>query len=89
VTKTATPIGQPAGTPDGSGDPADTGTTSGSSQAIGNVGAAGALDCSFPTTGKLLTFCASHDFNMALPQLVGFGQIKMKECATVDIQNVP
>ncbi len=50
---------------------------------------AAGLDCAFPSTGKLLTFCAAHDFNLALPRLIGYGQIKMKECATVDIQNVP
>jgi hypothetical protein len=89
VTKTPTPNGQPVSTPDGSGSPDDTGTTSGASQAVGNVQAAGSLDCSFPSTGKLLTFCAGHDFNMVLPSLIGFKDIKMKECATVDIQNVP
>jgi hypothetical protein len=48
-----------------------------------------ALDCSFPSTGKLLTFCATHDFNMVAPKLIGFETINMTECATVDIQNVP
>jgi hypothetical protein len=50
---------------------------------------AGSLSCAFPSTGKLLTFCAGHEFNLALPRLVGFEKVNMKECATVDIQNVP
>ncbi len=43
--------------------------------------------CELPQTGNLLTFCAQYNFNLALPKLIGFGRIPMKECATVDIQN--
>jgi hypothetical protein len=55
----------------------------------GNDDVPGTLECAFPTTGKLLTFCATHDFQMVAPKLIGFDAINMTECATVDIQNVP
>ncbi len=82
ATATATSAG-------GTAIPGDGSNTSGSSQAIGDVGATGGLSCSFPAVGKFLTVCAVHEFNMVAPKLIGFGQINMKECATVDIQNVP
>ena len=46
-------------------------------------------DCQSPQVGKLLTICAQYNFDLALPKLIGFGRIPMKECATVDIQSVP
>jgi RNA polymerase sigma factor (sigma-70 family) len=33
---------------------------------------AGAPSCSFPATGKFLTFCAAHDFNLVAPKLPDF-----------------
>jgi hypothetical protein len=52
----------------------------------GNVNPA---DCVSPHVGKLLTVCAAYDFQLILPKLIGFGNIPMKECTTVDIQSVP
>ncbi len=46
-------------------------------------------DCETPRVGNLLTICAQFNFQLALPKLIGFGNIPMKECATVDIQSVP
>lgn len=46
-------------------------------------------DCEYPRVGNLLTVCAQHDFHLAIPGLIGFGNILMKECASVDIQSVP
>jgi hypothetical protein len=46
-------------------------------------------DCEYPRVGNLLTVCASYDFYLAVPSLIGRGVIPMRECATVDIQSVP
>lgn len=46
-------------------------------------------DCDDPRVGNLLTICARYDFKLALPSLIGYGNIPMKECASVDIQSVP
>ncbi len=45
-------------------------------------------DCDYPRVGNLLTVCAQYDFKLALPSLIGYGNIPMKECASVDIQSV-
>jgi hypothetical protein len=49
----------------------------------------GYLSCEAANTGNSLTVCAAHDFQMVAPKLIGFGNISMKECASVTIQSVP
>ena len=45
--------------------------------------------CNSPAVGNLLTVCVGYQFNLALPGLIGFPSIPMRECATVDIQDAP
>ncbi len=83
-TKTATPTNTPTATPIVGGLPIE---WSGQNK----VGADGKFipqDCENPQTGNLLTVCARYTFELALPKLIGFGSIPMRECASVDIQNI-
>jgi len=92
-TPTVTPT--PTNTPIPTATPTQTpivGGLGGAWSGTNSVDASGKIipqDCANPQTGNLLTVCAKYDFQMALPKLIGFGNIPMRECASVDIQNGP
>ena len=84
-TNTVPPTATPTNTPT---DPGGLGDTSFENRRDAN-GRIIPQDCEYPRVGNLLTVCAAYNFQLALPGLIGFGNIPMKECASVDIQSTP
>ncbi len=90
ATATATNTATPTNTPTPTATPSYNGSLGTNWQnRVDAYGNAIPQDCQSPQVGKLLTICAQYNFDLALPKLIGFGRIPMKECATVDIQSVP
>ncbi len=93
ATPTATPI--PTSTPIPTATPVPTSTPPGDlngwtgTRQVDANGRVIPQQCGNPAVGNLLTVCAGYRFNLALPGLIGFPAIPMRECATVDIQNIP
>ena len=90
-TNTLPPTNTPTRTPFPSSSPGSgqSGDENLQDEESGNGYVTGSMSCVAAGTGNILTVCASHTFQMVAPKLIGFGQINMRECASVTIQSTP